>query len=149
MVVYSSLPCSESNLPHILPISEPLLYPKISGLVDEFKSRGFTSFIVTNGTIPEKVQNLDPYPSQLYVTLAAPNEDMYKKVCRPMIKNGWNNIMETMDSIESLDCRTLVRLTAVKDININESMIENYIKIIEKANPNFFEIKGFHINNVI
>ncbi|MFW9988112.1 MAG: radical SAM protein [Candidatus Odinarchaeota archaeon] len=122
---------------------EPLLYPKISGLVNEFKTRGFTTFIVTNGTIPEKVQNLDPYPSQLYITLAAPNEEVYKKVCRPMIKNGWQNIMETMDSIQSLNCRSLVRLTAVKDVNINDAMIENYVKIIEKANPNFFEIKGF------
>ncbi len=122
---------------------EAMLYPKISGLVNEFKSRGFTTFIVTNGTLPEKVRDLDPYPSQLYITLAAPNEDIYKRVCRPMIKNGWNHIIETMDTIESIDCRTLVRLTAVKDVNINEELIENYIKIIENANPNFFEIKGF------
>jgi len=122
---------------------EPLMYPKISGLVDEFKKRNFTTFIVTNSTLPEKIRALDPFPSQLYITLAAPNEQIYKKVCRPMIKNGWNKIMETMKLIESLDCRTLVRLTAVKDLNINEKMIEAYIKIVQMANPNFFEIKGF------
>ena len=60
-----------------------------------------------------------------------------------MIKNGWEKIMETMNIIESLSCRTLVRLTAVKNVNINEEIIKDYIKIIEKANPNFFEIKGF------
>jgi wyosine [tRNA(Phe)-imidazoG37] synthetase (radical SAM superfamily) len=122
---------------------EPLLYPKISGLVEEFRNRAFTSFIVTNGTLPENIKNLESYPSQLYITLAAPNEEIYKRSCRPMIKNGWSNILDSLDLIESLNCRTLVRLTAVKDLNINEKLIKDYIKIIEKANPNFFEIKGF------
>ncbi len=117
----------------------------MSGLVEEFKKRGMTTFIVTNSTLPEKIENLDPLPSQLYFTLPAHNENVYKRICRPMIKNGWNNIMNTMGLIESLNCRTLVRLTAVKDLNLNlnEKLIKEYVKIIEKANPNFFEIKGF------
>lgn len=122
---------------------EPLLYPKMSGLVDEFKKRNMTTFIVSNGTLPEKIKNLNPLPSQLYLTLPAPNEKIYKYVCRPTIKNGWQNIMKSIDLIESLSCRTLIRLTAVKNLNINEQFINEYIKIIEKANPNFFEIKGF------
>ena len=60
-----------------------------------------------------------------------------------MIKDGWKRIMNTMDMIESLSCRTLVRLTAVKDLNLKEKFVEDYVKIIEKINPNFFEIKGF------
>jgi wyosine [tRNA(Phe)-imidazoG37] synthetase (radical SAM superfamily) len=31
----------------------------------------------------------------------------------------------------------------VKDLNINEEYIKEYKNLIEKANPNFFEIKGF------
>ncbi len=124
---------------------EPLLYPFMSGLVEEFKKHGMTTFIVTNSTLPEKIENLDQLPSQLYFTLPAHNENVYKKICRPMIKNGWNNIMNTMDLIESLNCRTLVRLTAVKDLNLNlnEKLIKDYVKIIKRANPNFLEIKGF------
>ncbi len=81
----------------------------------------------------------------MYFTLPASNEKTYKKVCRPMIKNGWTKINESLDLIESLNCRTLIRLTAVKDLNIslNEKLIKDYIDIIEKAKPNFFEIKGF------
>ena len=60
-----------------------------------------------------------------------------------MIKDGWNRVLDTMNLIESLDCRTLIRLTAVKDLNISENLIKEYVKIVEKANPNFFEIKGF------
>ena len=60
-----------------------------------------------------------------------------------MIKNGWQKTQDSLGLIESLSGRTLVRLTAVKDLNIKEQFIEDYCKIIEKANPNFFEIKGF------
>ena len=122
---------------------EPLLYPKISGLVEEFRNRNMTSFIVTNGTLPERIESLNSLPSQLYITLPAPNEAVYKKVCRPMIKNGWSKISDTLDLVESLSCRSLVRITAVKNLNISENFIKDYIKLIEKANPNFFEIKGF------
>ncbi|MHA1257248.1 MAG: hypothetical protein ACTSPS_16785, partial [Promethearchaeota archaeon] len=124
---------------------EPLLYPIMSGLVEEFRNRGMTTFIVTNSTLPENIKALDSLPSQMYFTLPASNEKTYKKVCRPMIKNGWAKINESLDLIESLNCRTLIRLTAVKDLNIslNEKLIKDYINIIEKAKPNFFEIKGF------
>ena len=60
-----------------------------------------------------------------------------------MIKDGWRKISNTLDLVESLSCRTLVRLTAVKNLNLSENYIKDYIKLIEKANPNFFEIKGF------
>ena len=137
---------SEAMIPNHAAISldgEPLLYPKMSELVQEFKSRNMTTFIVTNGTLPEKIEKLDSYPSQLYLTLPAPNEEIYKTVCRPMIRKGWYKIMNSLDLINSLSCRTVVRLTAVKDLNINEQFINKYAKIIERANPNFFEIKGF------
>ncbi|MHA1292068.1 MAG: radical SAM protein [Promethearchaeota archaeon] len=122
---------------------EPLLYPKMSDLVNEFKKKKMTTFIVTNGTLPKHIEYLDSLPSQLYVTLAAPNEKIYKKTCRPMIKGGWNKIMESLNLFESLSCRTLLRLTAVKNLNISRAYIKDYVNIIKKANPNFFEIKGF------
>jgi tRNA wybutosine-synthesizing protein 1 len=102
-----------------------------------------TTFIVTNGTLPERIGKLDPLPTQLYVTLPAPNEKIYKKICRPMIRNGWNNIMNSLNLINSISCRSVVRLTAIKDLNLNENLINEYVKMIERTNPNFFEIKGF------
>jgi len=137
---------SEAMLPNHAAISldgEPFLYPKMSGLVEEFRNRNMTSFIVTNGTLPERINSLDSLPSQLYITLPAPNEKIYKKVCRPMIKDGWKRIMESLNSIESLSCRTVVRLTAVHHLNLTEEYVKEYGKLVEKANPNFFEIKGF------
>ena len=137
---------SEAMNPNHAAISldgEPFLYPKLGGLVSEFRNRSMTSFIVTNGTLPERIESLNSLPSQLYITLPAPNKDVYKKVCRPMIKNGWEKIKKSLSLVESLTCRTLVRLTAVKNLNISEKFIKDYVKIIEDVNPNFFEIKGF------
>jgi len=137
---------SEAMNPNHAAISldgEPLLYPKLGGLVEEFRNRGMTSFIVTNGTLPERIESLNSLPSQLYITLPAPNKKIYKHVCRPMIKNGWERIMRSLDLISSLSCRTVVRLTAVKNLNFTGNYFDEYIKILDKANPNFFEIKGF------
>ena len=137
---------SEAMNPNHAAISldgEPFLYPKLDGLVSEFRNRNMTTFIVTNGTLPERIESLNSLPSQLYITLPAPNKDIYKKVCRPMIKNGWSKILNTLDLVESLSCRSLVRLTAVKNLNLSENYIKDYVKLIDKANPNFFEIKGF------
>ncbi|MBY9019527.1 MAG: radical SAM protein [Candidatus Lokiarchaeota archaeon] len=122
---------------------EPFLYPKLGGLVKEFRDRNMTSFIVTNGTLPERIQGLSSFPTQLYITLPAPNKEIYKKLCRPMINNGWEKITQSLDLINSLSCRTVVRLTAVKNLNLTENYLDNYTKIIDKANPDFFEIKGF------
>ncbi|UCD00634.1 MAG: radical SAM protein [Promethearchaeota archaeon] len=137
---------SEAMIPNHAAVSldgEPLLYPKISEYVKEFRNRNMTTFIVTNGTLPENIEKLESLPSQLYITLPAPNEQIYKKICRPMIKNGWNKIMGSLDLVNSLYCRSVIRLTAIKDLNFNENLINDYIRIVERANPNFFEIKGF------
>ena len=72
---------SEAMIPNHAAISldgEPLLYPKMSEFIKEFKNRSMTTFIVTNGTLPSKLSNLDNLPSQLYVTLPAPTEEIYK-----------------------------------------------------------------------
>ena len=111
--------------------------------VQEFKNLSMSTFIVTNGTLPERIAVLDPLPSQLYITLPAPNERIYKQVCRPMIKNGWQKINESLDLVNSLSCRTVLRLTAIKNLNIGKQFLRDYLDIIKKTNPNFFEIKGF------
>jgi wyosine [tRNA(Phe)-imidazoG37] synthetase (radical SAM superfamily) len=137
---------SEAMTPNHAAISldgEPLLYPKMSELIQEFKDRNMTTFLVTNGTLPDRIMKLATLPSQLYITLPAPNEQIYKKICRPMIKSGWDKINESLEILSSLSCRTLVRLTAIKNLNIDEKYIQDYARIIKKANPNFFEIKGF------
>jgi len=119
---------------------EPTLYPKISELISEIKSRNMTAFLVSNGTLPNVLEKIEE-PTQLYITLPAPNKDIYEKTCQPLISNGWEMLQKSLSLLNSFSCNTAIRLTLVK--NLNFVYPEKYAKIIEKANPTFLEVKAF------
>lgn len=119
---------------------EPTLHPQISDLIDEIHSRNMTSFLVTNGTRPEVLEKMTP-PTQLYITLAAPDETTYKKLCRPGIKDGWQRIIESQEVLQSLNTRTVNRLTMVSGHNMKNS--RQYSDLILKGEPDFIEVKGY------
>ncbi len=127
---------------------EPMLYPKIGELVEEFRSRNMCTFIVTNGTQPDvlkKLKEKNQLPTQLYVTLTAPTKQDFIKISRPLTRNSWENLMETLKLIPTLSCRTVIRITSVKYLNINLDMVPDYVKLLKMAKPNFIDIKGFTI----
>jgi len=122
-------------------VGEPTLYPRLSELIEEYFKYGFkTVFIVTNGTLPEVLSNLDREPSQLYVTLPAPDKRTYFEVSRPLIPNGWERLMKTLSLLKSFKCPTVVRITLVKGYNLKD--IEKYAKLIEMAEPTYVEPKA-------
>jgi len=123
-------------------IGEPTLYPRLGELIEEYHKRGFTTFLVTNGTMPEVLENLDPLPTQLYITVAAPNEDVYKKLLVPLIRNGWERLMRTLELLPSLDTRKVIRHTLVKGWNM-EGYEEAYAKLDMLAEPHFIEPKAY------
>lgn len=126
---------------------EPTLYPHIAGLVDEFRKNNFTTFIVSNGTTPDVLENMSVLPTQLYITLPPPDEKLYIKIHRPSIPDGYNRIIETLQLLPSLSCRTCLRITQVKGLNdmSNAETIDGIIRLVKLANPNFLEIKGMAV----
>ena len=122
-------------------IGEPTLYPRLGELIEEYHKRGFTTFLVTNGTMPEVLENLDPLPTQLYVTVAAPNEAIYKKLLVPLIRNGWSRLMRTLEILPSLNTRTVIRHTLVKGWNMEH--VEEYAKLDARADADFIEPKAY------
>jgi tRNA wybutosine-synthesizing protein 1 len=102
-----------------------------------------TTFLVTNGTNPELLKNMNPLPRQLYVSLIAPTKEVYKKLCVPYIQNGWDKIQETLNLLPSLDTRTVIRQTLIKEWNLKEKYIKEYVKFIKKSDPLFIEPKGY------
>ncbi|HYB03207.1 MAG TPA: hypothetical protein VED17_02005, partial [Nitrososphaerales archaeon] len=53
---------------------EPTMYRRIGELISEFRKREISTFLVTNGTFPERVREMNEtgnLPTQLYVTLAS------------------------------------------------------------------------------
>lgn len=121
---------------------EPTLYPRLSELVDEIKSRKMTSFLVSNGTNPNMIKKLvNHQPTQLYITLPAPNEEVYEKTCQPLIKNGWDAILKSLSMLKEFQCNTVVRLTLVRGLNMEKP--ERYAKMIRDFAPKFVEVKSF------
>ncbi len=120
---------------------EPTLYPYLSDFFEECHKRGMTTFLVTNGTNPKALEEMDVLPKQLYVTVAAPNEEIYKKLCCPLVPKGWEKLMETLELLNSLDTRTVIRHTLVKYWNLGHE--KEYAKLDERANPWFIEPKGY------
>ena len=120
---------------------EPTLYPKLPQLVDELKRRNITSFVVTNGTNPEMLKRLTRHqPTQLYLTLPAPDEKTYKKSCAPLVKGGWQKIMQSLRLLNKFK-RSAIRLTLARGINMANP--EGYAKLIKLATPNFVELKAY------
>lgn len=120
-------------------IGEPLLYPKISELIEEYKKRNFTTFVVSNGSIPEKISEINP--TQLYISMDAADEEIFKKICRPLIKDCWRLYNESLEIFSTKKIQKVIRMTLIKGINTNN--IEGYAKLIEKAIPDFIECKSF------
>ena len=134
----------EARNPNQVAISlagEPITYPYLSEFLRECHRRGMTTFMVTNGTYPEKLEALDTLPMQLYVTVAAPNEEVYRQVCRPKIPDGWQRLMRTLEMMPSLDTRTVIRHTLVKDANFG--WVDDYARLDRIADPDLVEPKGY------
>ncbi|MEI6102449.1 MAG: 4-demethylwyosine synthase TYW1 [Methanothrix sp.] len=119
-------------------MGEPTLYPYLKELIDLIRRRGMTSFVVSNATNPEVLAELQP--TQLYLSLNAPDEELYRRVCRP---NGefWPRILESLDIIKQHLCRSVIRMTLVRDLNMERP--KDYARLIARAEPDYVEVKAY------
>lgn len=120
---------------------EPTLYPKIDELIGEFNRRNFTTFVVSNGQCVDRLRNLENDPYQLYLSLDAHSKEIYVDLCRPQVDNAWDNLNESLETLSSFKSRTCIRNTCVKGRNMNNP--EKYASLINKANPDYIEIKAY------
>jgi tRNA wybutosine-synthesizing protein 1 len=123
---------------------EPTLYPHLGKLIGLLRKRKITSFLVTNGLNPDVLNNLGKkkqLPTQLYVSVNAPNEELFNKITRSKIKNAWQIYLKTLKLLPKLKTRKVLRLTLVKDLNMED--IQGYANLIKIAKPDFVEVKGF------
>lgn len=120
---------------------EPTLYKHIGQLIQAFHEKGFTTFLVSNGTVPLALAKLDTEPTQLYISLCAPDKETFKDVCRPQIPKAWERLNQSLEFLPSLKCPTVIRITSVRGLNMKN--IKGYAKLIEKANPTYIEPKAY------
>jgi tRNA wybutosine-synthesizing protein 1 len=119
---------------------EPTFYEKLSALIEIFHKRDAKTFLVTNGTLPERLESLETLPTQLYVSLCSNSKEMMKKVQKPLIPDAWERLNKTLELFPNLKTRKVIRLTMVKNLNMFEP--EKYAKLIEKVSPDFIEVKA-------
>lgn len=123
---------------------EPLLYPWTPELIKKLKELDMTVFIVTNGTQPQTVQSMldqKKYPTQLYITLPAPDDEDFKRTHRPLTKGLRSKIDETLKIIgDGVPFRTVARLTVAKGYNLSNA--EGFAQLIDRMKPSFIEVKG-------
>ncbi len=133
----------ESTLPKHIALSlagDATLYPLLPELIEEIHSRDMTSFLVTNGQQPEMLKKLikNP-PTQTYITLPAPNKEIYKKTCNPHHKDGWDRLMKSLEILQKFP-RATIRLSVMKGLNMVNP--EEYAQIIKQFPPQFIEVKA-------
>jgi tRNA wybutosine-synthesizing protein 1 len=120
---------------------EPTLYQHVGELIQAFHERGFTTFLVSNGTAPSVLAELNEEPTQLYISVCAPDKETYNNICQPQIPKAWEKLTETLKLLPSFKCPTVIRITSVRGLNMEN--IDGYAKLIEKANPTYIEPKAY------
>lgn len=118
---------------------EPTLYPYLPELIEAYHERDITTFLVSNGTRPTVLAECDP--TQLYVSVDAPDRDTYNEVVQPMVEDGWDRLMDSLDVMAKTDTRTTIRTTLVEGHNDHDAA--GYARLFERADPDFIELKAY------
>ncbi|MBR9690980.1 4-demethylwyosine synthase TYW1 [Candidatus Woesearchaeota archaeon] len=121
---------------------DALIYPKLNEFVKLLHSKGKSTFIVTNGMLPDKVKTLE-MPTQLYISVDAPNAELFNKIDRPLFEDGWDRLQKTLKIVKGLNnkTRTTLRFTLIKGMNMED--VEGWAKQIEISQPLFVEAKAY------
>jgi tRNA wybutosine-synthesizing protein 1 len=120
---------------------EPTLYPHLDGLIKAFHRRGFTTFLVSNGTVPEALSNLSEEPTQLYISVSAFDQNAFSRICRPHVDDAWKKLNETLELLPSFKCPTVIRFTLARHMNLEHP--KRFAELVKKANPTYLEPKAY------
>ncbi len=122
---------------------EPFMDPGLGDLIKELHKRGGTTFVVTNGMYPDRIKNLKEFPTQLYVSVDAPNKELFRKIDNPDLEDGWERLMKTLDVLKDIKdrTRTCLRFTIIK--GINDSDVPGWADAIKRSDALFVEVKAY------
>lgn len=124
---------------------EPTMYPRLAQFIKTVHKNGGTTFLVTNGMLPDVLEKLgkEALPTQLYLSLSTSNKESFSKIHQPLFKDGWERLNRSLEILNKLGkkTRTCIRVTAIKGINMDHP--EQWAELIEKASPKFVEVKAY------
>jgi tRNA wybutosine-synthesizing protein 1 len=120
----------------------------IAEFILELGKRGKTSFLVSNGLNPDVINDLDKkncLPTQIYISMNAPDKKLFDTWNNSSVKDAWKKYNQSLKIIKSLKdkTRTVLRMTLVKNKNMENKHLKGYVNLIKNARPDFIEVKGF------
>ena len=141
----------ESLLPAHYAISlsgEPTMYPKLPELIKYLKTLPATKsiFLVTNGQEPQmlrRLQDEDALPTQIYLSTNAADYDSFMRINKPRYSDSWERWNQSLELLQNMDTRTVLRMTMIRNHNDFEEMIPAFADMIRRANVHFIEIKSY------
>ncbi|WP_100182591.1 4-demethylwyosine synthase TYW1 [Candidatus Nitrosotenuis aquarius] len=141
----------ESLLPAHYAISlsgEPTMYPKLPELIKYLKTLPATKsiFLVTNGQEPQmlrRLQDEDALPTQIYLSTNAADCDSFMRINKPRYSDSWERWNQSLELLQNMDTRTVLRMTMIRNHNDFEEMIPAFADMIRRANVHFIEIKSY------
>lgn len=119
---------------------EPITYPLLNEFIRRCHEQKISTFLVSNAQYPEEIEKIKTV-TQLYLSIDAPNLELFKKVDRPLFKDYDERMLKSLDVLATRKYRTCIRLTCVKNWNMTD--IKGYAQLIQRGNPDFIEIKGY------
>ncbi|RLF22012.1 MAG: 4-demethylwyosine synthase TYW1, partial [Thermoprotei archaeon] len=122
---------------------EPTLYPKLGDFIKLCRSKGFTTFLVTNGMYPQRLLKLldGGQPSQLYLSVNSSSEEEFKALSRSSLPDGWSRLLESLSLLKHFKCPTVVRITLIQGVNDHD--VDGFAKLISLGEPWYVEVKGY------
>lgn len=125
---------------------EPTMYPRLGELIAEIHSRGYTSFLVTNGMLPGRLAELGKkgqLPTQLYLSLHSTTKEQFEMIAHPLQKGAWERLQKSMALLKSFrgKTRTTARLTLIKGYNMADA--KGWASMLMQCTPQFVEVKAY------
>ena len=120
-------------------VGEPIMYPRIHELLGSLHHRHISTFLVTNGQHPAAIETLRPI-TQLYVSVDAPTKQSLIEIDRPLFRDAWERLRESLAHLKRKGQRTVARLTVVKGWNSDE--LNGYAQLIALGHVSLVEVKG-------
>lgn len=119
---------------------EPITYPLLPEILKEFHDEKISTFLVTNAQFPEAIEKIN-HVTQLYLSIDAPTKEKLKKIDRPLFKDFWEKMNQSLDLLKTRKYRTCIRLTMIKGENVEE--LDKYAELIKRGEPDFIELKSY------
>ena len=120
---------------------EPTIFNNLDKLIQDIRKFRIKVFLVSNGTLPERILTLKNLPDQLYISVSAYDYNSFSRITNMHNSSLWANINYSLDMLSNLNCRTVLKIIVIKEFNI--TYYKELANLVTKSKASYVEIKSF------